>query len=129
MAAPQTIRGNDMHAEMKVQCPFCSAAGRITYAHLDAKLKCPTCTRAFVCSIDVRPAYGTMFLDIETTGAPWQSHTKISSIVWWCDGEWHHWIRGQVGSSDLIQFWENSEKLVTFNGISFDEKYIREEFV
>jgi len=113
---------------MNTACPFCKQAYEIDATHLDQQLKCSICNRAFFSSIVATPVIGTMYLDIETTASFRETNADISSIVWWCDGEWHSWVNGRDGPDDFVLFWNHSKQLVTFNGKSFDQPKIVKKF-
>jgi len=69
-----------------------------------------------------------MYVDVETTAAPTKSYAEISTIVWWCDDEWHSWINGKDNPEEFILFWQHSSQVVTFNGKAFDEPKITSQF-
>jgi uncharacterized protein YprB with RNaseH-like and TPR domain len=113
---------------MNTACPFCKQTYEIEAEHLDQHLACSTCNRTFICSIVATPLIGVMYLDIETTASPRQTNADISSIVWWCDSEWHSWVNGKNDPEEFILFWNHSTQLVTFNGKTFDQPKIVKKF-
>ena len=113
---------------MNIVCPFCKQSYEIETKFLDRHLQCEACNHTFVCSIVVSPIIGPMYIDIETTASPIKSYAEISTIVWWCDGEWHSWINGKDNPEEFILFWQHSSQVITFNGKSFDEPKIINHF-
>jgi uncharacterized protein YprB with RNaseH-like and TPR domain len=69
-----------------------------------------------------------MYLDIQTTDDPSKPEAKISSIVWWCNEQWHSWVKGKNDPEEFLVFWRNSPRIITFNGKVLDEPKICKEF-
>lgn len=113
---------------MNTVCPFCKQSYEIEADNLDQYLECSVCKHTFTCSIVTSPVIGLMYVDVETTAAPTKSYAVISTIVWWCDNEWHSWINGKDSPEEFILFWKHSSQVVTFNGRAFDEPKIISQF-
>ena len=113
---------------MKTACPFCKQVYNIEAEHLDQQIACSACKRRFTCVIVATPSLGPMYLDIETTGAPDKSYAEISSIVWWCNREWHSWVNGRDDPEMFLLYWQHAPQIITFNGKAFDEPKICTQF-
>lgn len=113
---------------MITHCPFCEEAHDIVADYLEQQLECSSCNNLFICQIVATPILGPMYLDIETTAAPSKSYAEISSIVWWCDNKWHSWVNGKDCPEKFIMYWTNTPQLITFNGKTFDEPKIINQF-
>lgn len=71
-----------------------------------------------------------MFFDIETTGLSPTKH-DITTIVWLYNGKLKRYINSsdyENTEKEFIKDWNESEMLVSFNGINFDEKFIINKF-
>jgi NAD-dependent DNA ligase len=113
--------------QMKIACPFCKQPYEIEADNLDRNLECSTCKRPFSCAIGTTPLIGTMYLDIETTDT-FTPAAEISTIVWWCDQQWHSWVNGQNDPAEFLLFWQHARQIVTYNGKTFDEPKITCQF-
>lgn len=113
---------------MKTFCPFCKQPKEIEAEHFDRYLECCACKRTFTCSIVATPLIGTMYLDVELTDDFTNPYAEISTIVWWCDQQWHSWVNGQDDPSEFQFFWQYAPQIVTFNGKTFDEPWIIKRF-
>ena len=109
---------------MKSLCPFCSQPSEVTDEIFDRPVICSNCKKTFRVAIVATPLIGPVYLDIETTAAPDKSYAEISSIVWWCDGEWHSWVNGRDKADKFIMYWSSASEIITFNGKAFDEPKI-----
>lgn len=67
-----------------------------------------------------------MFLDIETTGLS-HYYDEITVVGWSIDGRSETFIRGDDAST-LLADAASATVLVTFNGIRFDARFLRQEF-
>jgi predicted nuclease with RNAse H fold len=67
-----------------------------------------------------------LFLDIETTGLS-HFYDEITIAGWALNGKSGTFIKGQE-TSDLFQAARDSVALVTFNGIRFDQRFLKQEF-
>jgi uracil DNA glycosylase len=67
-----------------------------------------------------------LFFDIETTGLS-RKNSKITTIVWLYKNKIKKWINGQ-DNQEFINDYNKSEKIVTFNGKTFDVPFIMEHF-
>ena len=67
-----------------------------------------------------------MFLDIETTGLS-HYYDEITVVGWSIGGQAKTFIKGD-DPSNLINDAAIAEALVTFNGIRFDARFLRQEF-
>lgn len=76
---------------------------------------------------DVNPNR-TLFFDIETSGAPFDRRAEITTICWWMGGQWGAYVAGLDSPDAFINAWQLSEGVVSYNGISFDERYICRKF-
>ncbi|MCX5824673.1 MAG: ribonuclease H-like domain-containing protein [Deltaproteobacteria bacterium] len=113
---------------MKIACPFCKQPYEIEAENLDRNLECSTCNRTFSCAIGITPLIGTVYLDVETTASFTNPNAEISTIVWWCDQQWHSWVNGQDNPAEFLLFWQHARQIVTFNGKTFDEPKITRQF-
>lgn len=68
----------------------------------------------------------TLFLDIETTGLSPRYH-YVTMVGWLSRGKYGYWVRG-TSPRALLEEVSRAEVLVTFNGISFDCKFLDREF-
>lgn len=109
--------------KMTCTCPYCKSACSFSAEYLDSKLECPTCGRHFLLSLSTHPTPRQLFLDIETTGFR-PSNGELTTIVWFGDGAWGHWVNDGMSPASLIAAWNNSLELVTFNGRAFDEPWL-----
>ena len=66
-----------------------------------------------------------MFLDIETTGFKYDDY--ITCIGWIYRNKYHYWLQGLKHSS-FINTFRQAKLLVTFNGRSFDCKFLNKAF-
>lgn len=112
---------------MKILCPFCNQKYEIQEELLWTKLQCENCNQCFKCKIKIEPVVDVMFLDIETTSENYNT-AKISTIVYFVNNQWRHWINGKSNDEEFLLFWNNTKQLVTFNGKSFDEHHICKHF-
>jgi uncharacterized protein YprB with RNaseH-like and TPR domain len=69
-----------------------------------------------------------IFIDVETSKAPGDSGSEITTICWWMDGRWGAYVAGIDSPNDFIRSWNQSRLLVTFCGKMFYEKYITKKF-
>jgi len=113
---------------MKTSCPFCKQAHVIGAEHLDGQMECSACHRMFSCSLVAKPILGPMYLDIETTELAGDPRAEISTIVWWCDGEWYSWVNGRDESDQFLLYWKYAPEIITFYGKKFDEPMICAKF-
>lgn len=113
---------------MKIACPFCKQPYEIEADNLDRNLECSTCNRTFSCAIGTTPLIGTVYLDIELTESYTNPDAEISTIVWWCDQQWHSWVNGQNDPAEFLLFWQHARQIVTFNGRTFDIPWIIRQF-
>lgn len=67
-----------------------------------------------------------MFLDIETTGLS-HYYDEITVVGWSMDGRTETLIRGD-DNARLLEDARSAKVLVTFNGIRFDARFLRQEF-
>jgi hypothetical protein len=113
---------------MKTNCPYCGEPFEIDEEHLEKKLECFNCGNKFVVTLTATPQLGTMYLDIEATQYPMRSDAGISSIVWWCNGKWHSWVKG-VDTPDLfLLFWKHAPWVVSFDRKTLYEPLLCRQF-
>ncbi|MBC2664308.1 ribonuclease H-like domain-containing protein [Novosphingobium flavum] len=67
-----------------------------------------------------------LFLDIETTGLS-HFYDEITIVGWTIGGQSGTFIKGQ-DPSELIRAAQHSVAVVTFNGIRFDQRFLKQEF-
>lgn len=67
-----------------------------------------------------------LFLDIETTGLS-HFYDEITIVGWALNGKSGTFIKGRE-PSDLFQAARDSVAVVTFNGIRFDQRFLKQEF-
>jgi len=67
-----------------------------------------------------------LFLDIETTGLS-HFYDEITIVGWTLDKRSGTFVRSQ-DSSDMFAAFESASVIVTFNGIRFDARFLRQEF-
>lgn len=67
-----------------------------------------------------------LFLDIETTGLS-HFYDEITIVGWAIDGKSGTFIKGQ-DPIELLQVARHAVAVVTFNGIRFDQRFLRQEF-
>ena len=67
-----------------------------------------------------------LFLDIETTGLS-HFYDEITIVGWAIDGKSGTFIKGQ-DPADLFQATQRAVAVVTFNGIRFDQRFLKQEF-
>ncbi|OJY60554.1 MAG: hypothetical protein BGP16_05745 [Sphingobium sp. 66-54] len=67
-----------------------------------------------------------LFLDIETTGLS-HFYDEITIVGWSFGGRSGTFIKGQ-DPSELFQVVQNAIAVVTFNGIRFDQRFLKQEF-
>ncbi len=108
---------------MTFTCPYCKSDYSFSAEYLDSKLECPTCGRHFLLALSTHPTPRQLFLDIETTGFR-PSNGELTTIVWFGEGAWGHWVNDGMSPASLIAAWNNSHELVTFNGRAFDEPWL-----
>jgi uncharacterized protein YprB with RNaseH-like and TPR domain len=106
-------------------CPYCTTEFTLSPEYLDSKLECPQCANCFQLAISSIPAPAQIFLDIETTGFS-PSYSQLTTVVWFGDGLWGHWVNDGRSTDALTTAWNNSKELITFNGIDFDEPWLME---
>jgi len=112
---------------VKISCPFCKEKYDIEEEHFGLRIQCSTCNHLFACSLVATPLIDPMYVDIETTGLSIE-YAEITSIVWWCNNEWHSWVNGHDDHNEFHLYWQNASEIVTFNGKSFDEPRICKQF-
>lgn len=141
---------------MKIECPKCTQSLEFDKDVFGVVCECPSCNHRLLLRtyhderdpLPERPkwwniktfakdkllsfvpsdAYGTMFLDIETSGAPDDPRSEISTICWWMSGRWGAYVCGIDPPADFLRSWKVSRKLVTFFGKRFDEPHIQRKF-
>lgn len=69
---------------------------------------------------------GVLFLDIETTGLS-HFYDEITIVGWTIGGQSGTFIKGQ-DPSELFHAAQNAIAVVTFNGIRFDQRFLKQEF-
>lgn len=104
-------------------CPYCRSEYPFSPEYLDTKLECPQCGGLFSLALSAHPTPRQLFLDIETTGFR-PSNGELTTIVWFGDGAWGHWVNDGRSPAPFIAAWGNSHELVTFNGRAFDEPWL-----
>ncbi len=67
-----------------------------------------------------------LFLDIETTGLS-HFYDEITVIGWSLGGHSKSFVKGDR-SEDLVGAFESANVMITFNGLRFDERFVRKEF-
>lgn len=67
-----------------------------------------------------------LFLDIETTGLS-HFYDEITIVGWAIDGKSGTFIKGQ-DPTELFQMAQRAIAVVTFNGIRFDQRFLKQEF-
>ena len=110
---------------MKILCPFCNQKHEIQEDLLCTKIQCENCNQYFICKIE--PIVDIMFFDIETTSI-YRKNPKITTIVYFANNQWHHWINGKSNDEKFLHFWNNAGQVVSFNGKAFDEYHICKHF-
>lgn len=106
-----------------LRCPYCRSDYHFSADSLGKKLKCPNCGRYFLLTLSTYPTPRQLFLDIETTGFR-PSSAELTTIVWFGDGKWGHWVNDGMPLDALVAAWNHSDELVTFNGLAFDEPWL-----
>lgn len=109
---------------MTTSCPFCAQQYEIEANDLHKHIECEHCKRRFACSVVAIPIIGGMYVDIETTKGFEVVDSEISTVVWWCDGEWHSFVNGTDAPAQFVIWWRNARQVFTFNGKAFDEPRI-----
>ncbi len=113
---------------MKTNCPYCGAPFEIDEEHLEKKLECFDCRNKFVVSLTATPKLGTMYLDIESTTYPVGAGAEISSIVWWCNNQWHSWVKGVDAPDLFLLFWKHAPWVVSFDRKTLYEPLLCDQF-
>jgi hypothetical protein len=108
---------------MTFTCPYCKSDYSFSLEYLDSKMECPKCGQHFLLALSTHPTPRQLFLDIETTGFR-PSSGELTTIVWFGDGAWGHWVNNGMSLASLTAAWNNSHELVTFNGCAFDEPWL-----
>jgi uncharacterized protein YprB with RNaseH-like and TPR domain len=108
---------------MKFFCPYCKASYTFSAEYMEKKLECQKCKRRFEIAINTYPAPKQIFLDIETTGFQ-PTVDELTTVVWYGDGIWGHWVNNGMPIEQLTAVWCSSHELITFNGRKFDEPWL-----
>jgi len=113
---------------MRTACPFCNEPYEIDNHHLERHLECYNCHNKFKCSLVAIPKLGPMYLNIASTADPIMPDAEISCIVWWCNKQWHSWVKGRDNPDEFIMFWRYAPCVVSFDGKSFNEPQLCRQF-